>query len=405
MLVTLSNLQNQALTAIKTWLYRTDEPVFYLAGYAGTGKTTLLKTLDHEINMRKIYCAFTGKATHNLKKHDLEAVTLDKLIYYHLKLENVDNGCEEWQRFRHGEIPQIDSTEWVVKAGNASQDAPILRTDLIIVDECSMINKEYVQDLLSYKKRILVVGDPAQLEPVGGNGFFLNIEPDFTLNEIHRQAADSGIIQLATAIRNDQFKGYANYNDVEIVSAMPDFETLDFNETQFISKTHTTRYKYNRFIRLKYFGPETSPFPLASDKLICLRNHPEQNIFNGQQVFCTDYYQPNGSHIKHGRLQAIDLDTGDSFEFKANNSLFEHYISSDFIKEQTELVKNSGLINREHVPFDYGYCITCHKAQGSQWDDVYLAESNPWFQTKAERNKWLYTAVTRAAKKLYILKK
>jgi exodeoxyribonuclease-5 len=400
----LSNLQNQALTAIKQWL-TTNEPVFYLAGFAGTGKTTLLAVLDQEISSKKIYCAYTGKATHNLKKRGLKAVTLDKLIYYHVKVQNLTTEAEDWRRLRHGE-ELILSDDEVIRAGKIDPEPEILNSRLIIVDECSMISESYMQDLLAYNKKILVVGDPAQLDPVQGAGYFAAIQPNFLLNEIHRQAADSGIIQLATSIRENRFRGYTGFGDeVQLIKALPEMDSLDWNETQFISRSHDIRFKYNRFIRMKYYGAEVSPLPEAGDKLICLRNSPENNIFNGQQVFVAHYQKPTSTRFTHGVLDAIDLDTDTEMSFKANNEILSLYASMEHIKEQTELVKNANLINREHVPLDYGYCITCHKAQGSQWDTVYLPEPSPYFQTQLEKNKWLYTAVTRAAKQLFICSK
>src|SRR5579884_4347719 len=164
--------QDAALNAVAEWLKekpgtKGTSQVFRLFGYAGTGKTTLAKHLAEHVDGEVKFAAFTGKAASVMRgKGCRGASTIHSLIYR--------------ARESGEEVPSFDLWE----------EAPASKAELIIIDECSMVDAELGRDLMSFGKPILVLGDPAQLPPVKGGGFFTDAEPDVMLTEIHRQAKD-----------------------------------------------------------------------------------------------------------------------------------------------------------------------------------------------------------------------
>lgn len=163
--------QDTALSLAGAWLRLRHQPTFYLAGYAGTGKSHLARHLAGHARGNVAFAAFTGKAARVMRQKGCEgARTIHSLIY---NTEVHPNG--------HVTVtlkPKDDLRQY----------------SLIVIDECSMVNEEMGRDLLSFGIPVLVLGDPAQLPPVSGGGYFTSQDPDFMLTEVHRQAADSPIL-------------------------------------------------------------------------------------------------------------------------------------------------------------------------------------------------------------------
>src|SRR5882757_10072335 len=163
--------QDAALRAVAEWLKakpgRGNTPaVFRLFGYAGTGKTTLARHLAEGVEGNVVFAAFTGKAALVMRARGcVDARTIHSLIYRPKEIES-------------------EEPSFVL-----NDDSEAAQAKLIIVDECSMVDEELGRDLLSFGRPVLVLGDPAQLPPVKGGGFFTEAEPDFMLMEVHRQAA------------------------------------------------------------------------------------------------------------------------------------------------------------------------------------------------------------------------
>jgi exodeoxyribonuclease-5 len=201
------------------------QPIFRLFGYAGTGKTTLAKHLAQSCNA-VAYAAYTGKAALMMQRNGCpEASTIHGLIYM---VHEDDEGLITFQ---------LD-----VESGAA-------HADLIVIDECSMVGPDIGNDLLSYGKPILVLGDPAQLPPVGGDGFFTAQRPDFLLTEIHRQAAENPIIHMATELRNQRMIGLGEYGASRVVArgtlSGSDLVAAD----QVLVGKNATRQQFNRRMR------------------------------------------------------------------------------------------------------------------------------------------------------------
>ena len=191
--ITPTDTQAVAIKDIVEWYGDKSRQEYYLAGYAGVGKSTIVELAKEGIKKRhkKVKrvptAAFTGKAASVLHKKGVEnAQTIHSLIYTPRK--NKDTG----------------ESEFVL-----SEDSEAANADLIILDECSMVGDEMARDLRSFGKKILVIGDPGQLPPVKGQGAFTNRTPDTFLTEIHRQAADSPILHLATLARQKKASSFA----------------------------------------------------------------------------------------------------------------------------------------------------------------------------------------------------
>ena len=234
--------QADAIASIVGWYKQEGRQEFYLAGYAGVGKSTVaahaIEELKARYGLKNVRtAAYTGKAASVLRKKGVgDAQTIHSLIYTPIEDEET------------GELRFA-----------ISEESPAAEADLIVLDECSMVNKEIADDLREFGKKILIMGDPGQLPPINGDGDFTNREPDIFLREIHRQAADSPIIELATLARQGKPfpKGY-DKDGVRVLSLTKDTQPLIYRaETQPICGLNRVRWTYNlRIRRLRGFEGE-----------------------------------------------------------------------------------------------------------------------------------------------------
>lgn len=190
-----SPAQDGALGQVARWLADKDQPqVFRLFGYAGTGKTTLARHLAEHVEGEVAFGAYTGKAALVMRgKGCRDARTIHSMIY-----RPKDTASES---------PTFELNE----------DSAAARASLIVIDECSMVDEEMGRDLLSFGKKTLVLGDPAQLPPVQGGGFFTNSEPDVMLTDVHRQAADDPIVQLSMEVREGRWPKPGEYGRTRVI--------------------------------------------------------------------------------------------------------------------------------------------------------------------------------------------
>ena len=255
--------QDQALQAIARW--RTGgSQVFRLFGYAGTGKTTLAQEVARNVRGRVLYAAFTGKAALVLQSkgcHD--ASTIHSLIYRCYPVTETDDNGRETERLVYGLNPLSE----------------VISASLVIVDECSMVDERLGRDLLSFGTKILVLGDPAQLPPVRGEGFFTTGAPDFMLTEIHRQAADNPIIRMSMTVREGGrlARGAHGASRVIPIGDLRPFE--DRLADQVLVGLNKTRRVINARVR-KQLGRDPD-YPEVGDKLVCLKNNREKGLLNG----------------------------------------------------------------------------------------------------------------------------
>ena len=368
--------QDDALKAVARWLKSGRPQVFRLFGYAGTGKTTLARHFAEHVDGQVQFAAFTGKAAQVLRsKGATNARTIHSLIY----------------RPRGEEAVEDESTGKTSMSPTFSlnRQSPVARAKLIIIDECSMVDEQLGKDLMSFGTPILVLGDPGQLPPVTGGGFFTEQEPDYLLTDIHRQARDNPIIQLAMQVREGKEIMHGDYGTAHVISRNEVTQDLVLEADQVLVGTNKTRRRYNQRLReLKGFS---AAYPQAGDKLVCLRNDPAKGLLNGSlwQVMTS-----SRETVKPGINLLIKPEDDDMERGAAKIKL----LKAAFEDTETEIPWQT---RRRYDEFDYGYALTVHKAQGSQWNNVVLFDES--FAFRDTRERWLYTAVTRAAETLTIV--
>lgn len=359
--------QEEALRAVRDWLRNPGgKQWFYLAGYAGTGKSTLAMHLAQGVDGDVIFGAYTGKAALVMQhKGCVGAATLHSLIY---KLDE-----EGW-----GGEPRF-----VINAAS-----PVRGAALVIVDEVSMVGEDLGRDLLSFGTPVLVLGDPGQLKPVKGEGFFTGHEPDFMLTEVHRQALDNPIVALSMDVRQGRPLRPGAYGESRVIPAR-DLATEDaLNADQLLVGRNLTRQRYNQ--RMRFLRGFSGDLPNKGERLICLRNNKENGLLNGQMWIVESAVKSKWGLPGDVTLQITDEMTGRQVETTGR--------IEDFRGEEVELPWQE---LKRYDRFDFGYAITVHKAQGSQWDNVLLFDESGVFRDQRER--WTYTGLTRAAEKVTVV--
>ncbi|MBE3637368.1 ATP-dependent DNA helicase [Mangrovicoccus algicola] len=359
-----------ALESVMDWLATPEErrpQIFRLFGYAGTGKTTIAKTIAAACRGHVVFMAFTGKAALQMRRSGCHgAATIHSTIY-----QPVDG--------KDGSVTYV-----------INKESDCVGASLIVIDECSMVGEELAKDILSFGRPVLVLGDPAQLPPVSSAGYFTEADPDAMLTEIHRQAEGNPIIALATMIRQgDVPQTWDRGGAVRMVPR----GTLTAQEVvqadQVIVGTHTLRNGFNKRIR-RTLG-RSGPAPEIGDRLLCLKNDKSMGIFNGGLFSVREML-----HRKRGsnkfRMKLVDDDN-------AKRGAFITSVRQEFFLGGAEDLHWKDLKHSQQ--FDYGYAMTCHKAQGSQWRHVIVYDESDLFRDDAHR--WLYTAVTRAQKRLTLV--
>ncbi len=369
--------QDEALKAVSRWLKDGRQPVFRLFGYAGTGKTTLARYFAEHVDGEVLFAAFTGKAAQVLRTRGASnAKTIHSLIYR-------PRGEEEVADEETGKTS-------IAPMFSINRQSPVAKAALIVIDECSMVDEQLGKDLMSFGTPILVLGDPGQLPPVSGGGFFTEQDPDYLLTEIHRQAQDNPIIQIAMDVREGKEIPYGDYGKARVISKNEVTQSLVLDADQVLVGTNRTRRRYNQRLReLKGFSAQ---YPQSGDKLVCLRNDPAKGLLNGSlwQVMSS-----SKETVKPGinlmiRPEDDDMDRG-AAKIKLLKAAFE--------EPDTEIPWTT---KKRYDDFDYGYALTVHKAQGSQWNNVVLFDESWAFRDSRER--WLYTGITRAADSLTIVR-
>lgn len=399
--LTLSPAQDAALSKLNTWLTTAinervrgvalSQPWFYLAGYAGTGKTTII---DHLQQPDTLYGAYTGKAALRMRQvSGVDAHTIHRLIYSLIPPDTVK--IRELKELLQTASNEREKRRIAVQLGEAlrpkfslnQEKSPLNKAALLVIDECSMVSEELAQDLLSFRVPIIVLGDPGQLPPVKGEGFFTAKAPDVFLEEIHRQAEGSPIIAFSKYIREKGAAPIGFSDEATRVGRTAELPYLQRADQVLVGK-HVTRVQYNRVLR--QMAGRTSQYPMQDDKLICLRNDYLTGLING--LYATAQ-EDAGSPV------------GNSFSFPIlteDGSKLEDLDISSIPFEPLDLQKV--LFPRKgQTLLDYGYAITVHKSQGSQFNNVVLKDDAMFVWDGAMRTKWLYTAVTRAIDTVYIL--
>jgi exodeoxyribonuclease-5 len=429
------------------------DKLFILKGYAGTGKTSFVKSIVATlpgIRKRSLLLAPTGRAAKVLSAYSgKKAFTIHKKIYF----TGMDKGG-----FFHSKLKEN-----------------LHANTLFIVDEASMISsytsgnsqsflggQDLLSDLIEYvysgnNCHLMLIGDVAQLPPVG-----INISPaldkkelrsifnfeffTYELQEVVRQAAESGILYNATNIRNmlmekkveNPLFSCSDFSDINYINGLEFQEVLadsfsEFGEENVVVITRSNKRAniYNREIRNRILFKESRLE--SGDLLMVVKNNYfwlEDNsqagfIANGdivEIVQVKNYADLYGFEFAEVEVQMIDYPDEPSFDvvllldtltsespsltYEENNQLFqrvlEDYADLSTKKARVAAVKNNRHFNALQVKF--ANALTCHKTQGGQWDIVFIEQ--PWMPNDdldIDFGRWMYTAVTRATQKLYLV--
>ena len=388
----LTNKQEQGLK-LAVARYKAKEPWTCIAGYAGTGKSTLVKFIISALNLQPedvAYVTFTGKAASVLRhKGCPNAMTAHKLLYFSKRMPN--------GRFVFRPRPSLE--------GNYS---------LIVVDEISMLPNDLWELLLSHKKHVIALGDPFQIPPIDkkADNHVLD-KPHIFLDEIMRQATESEIIRLTMDIRDYKAPEYFKGEEIQVLRPHEVVDGMYHWADQIICATNRKRHEINNYMRQ---AAGRGVEPESGDKIICCRNCWDKVDMTGDNALV------NGTIGTLGEF-AAGFQSYPIFGFPEVPVMHAQILTTDGVFEEVvmdyqalkegkpfltseqayQIYRRPDLKNLEPVEFNYGYAITGHRAQGSEWDKVLVFEEKFPFD-KEEHARWLYTAATRASEKLVLVR-
>lgn len=397
MKIVLTSQQQKFHDNIIDWIHERNNLKFnekYIvgSGFAGTGKTTILgEILDSLDGLGlTVSCAsYTGKASQVLKS-------------------KITGHKKEYCGTIHGLIyrPKVDKDGKLLGFVRRTS----LTSDVIIIDECSMINKNIFKDLIKYRKPIIFIGDDAQLPPVGGEEFDIFKNTIVKLTEIHRQAEHSPIIKMSMIVRNEgklkmgiYGKNCARFSwkENKTQQALYNYDLVQDNIV--LCGTNRTRIILNQLIRDNLGFKKNDP--MKKEKIVCLVNNHKLGIMNGNVgeiesiKFFKDY-----AYIISLKSDCSFCNT-DHFVYKPGFNEVAQKKYFDFLRESKYKIKKD--LQKEFFDkldlFDFGYAISVHKSQGSTFENVILINERNYYQTDNDYCRWLYTGITRASKKLLIV--
>ena len=376
-LITLTSQQELAINEVKRLLSQR-QPIITIAGYAGTGKTTLVQYIIEALNYQMndvAFACFTGKASLVLQQKGIPATTLHSLLY------NSYMGKDG--SFIHSKKSILD-----------------FDYKLIIIDEISMVSNDILEAAKSYKIPIIALGDIGQLPPIGEDNGLLQ-KPDVVLTEILRQEAENPIIQLSMDIREGKALQKQKNDNIMIVDKSDLIDGMFSWADQILCGYNTTRVELNKKIReMKGYQ---DIIPEIGEKIICTRNYWNSTsskfkspLVNGTIGFVDKI------HYATNKNQEID------FKPDYIDDLFEQIYTETSLykgeKPQEQWTTRRGRkvkVMNNSILFDWGYAITTHRFQGSQANNILVFEE---VLNRNTHKQWLYTAATRAVDKLIIVR-
>ena len=361
--------------------YKEKKPYTCIAGYAGTGKTTLVKFIIKELKLREehvTYVAYTGRAALILRNKGCpNAMTAHKLLYY--SEEQLDG------TFVHTPRKRLE--------GNFK---------LIVCDEASMLPQEMIDLLLSHGVYVLFLGDNSQLPPIEGEQTILD-NPHVFLTEITRQALDNPIIKLSMDVREGKPFIYGGDKKCRVIPKNKVTDKLLLGADIIIVGKNITRHKINEYVRQIKWEDKYIENPIEGDKCICLKNKWDTVGSNGDPLINGQLGQLRNIRIQdippYGTVLIADFLSDDGGLYK------------DLMMDYKLMLTGKPTINSDNwkqfakwpklFEFAFGYAVTAHKSQGSEFNRVLVYDEA--FGDADQKRRWKYTAVTRAAKQLVIV--
>jgi exodeoxyribonuclease-5 len=444
--------QNIVLQQISEFIFsKTPNALYLLKGYAGTGKTTIVGTIVTnlwKVKKSAVLMAPTGRAAKVISNYSgKEAFTIHKKIYFPKK-EKGGGVSFVLQPNKH------KNTIFIVDEASMIPDAPN--------DSKSFESSSLLDDLMQYvysghQCKLLLIGDTAQLPPVkldlspalDENLLALNFNKEVTkmeLDEVMRQEQDSGILANATVLRESLSNGFfkdfkfrlTGFKDIvrlvdgyEIMDAINDaYSNLGNEETAIIVRSNKRANMYNQQIRSRILYNENEL--TTGDYLMVVKNNyfwikptteagfiangdiiEVLEIFSIKELYGFRFAEVKVRMVDYPKMQPFEtvllLDTIDaespSLPYEDSNRLYQE-VMKDFESETSKYKKFLKVKNNKHfnaLQVKFSYAITCHKSQGGQWHTVFVEQ--PYLPNGIDKDylRWLYTAVTRAKEKLYLI--
>jgi len=357
----LTDEQNTVIETTLKWFEDGESPVLTIGGLAGTGKTTVMRKIYDRLSKENLNIgvgAFTGKAASVLRRKGVPGNTIHSMIYELIEVPGGD---------------PIFELRYTVPYG------------LLFLDEASMIGKDLDRDIRSFDIPIIYVGDHGQLEPIKKDSMILK-NPDLRLEQIHRNAGC--IAHFSNKLRVSSSTFPEMKNDEVYVGTKSNFTEKFFEADIAICGYNNTRHALN--IKKREHLGYKDKLPEVGEPLMCLRNNRRFSTFNGMVAKVTEVLG-----IYRGNLYLnLEDDLGNTWE---NIPTWTHQYGNNHT--QSDPINDTIPPKRGVTYFDWAYAITCHKAQGSEYNRVAVYEEI--YRDKWDAKRWRYTAASRAKQFLF----
>ena len=436
--ITLTDQQYAGVKRIVHWFQHEtrEKQVARIFGYAGCGKSTILRYILDELGLDPhrsdrdggacvpgvVTATFTGKAALVLRRKGTPARTIHSLIYSVIeateeevataakKIEEAEANVRGLGGFERTAMEaSIEAMRQALSAMKRPRFALNPQSDagqakLIVLDEVSMVGEEMARDLMSFKKPILVLGDPGQLPPIKGEGAFTRDTPDVMLTEIHRQAETSAILRLATMAREGRPIGFGQYDTYVWKMRKGDVTPEQaLHGGQVICGMNATRLQLNNALR-RAAGFDGAWLPTGpGEKIVCLKNQNDLGLINGMFVTLDDIVDEGSLFFsaivtdEDGNPVGAPTAEGGRARLRVYKGHFEDHVAFDRQRHDRDWKAK-----RHLTEATFGWAITGHKSQGSQWKNVIVWDDGLG-RNEQDRRRWLYTVITRAEEGLVIL--
>lgn len=362
------------------------KPYYYYSGAAGTGKTTVARAIIDELGLKNdeyIACAYVGKAVLVLLRTGLPATTIHSLIYVP-RTETVFE--TQFDEFGNPHRVKRHKTGFMLK-NNLPRSIK-----LIIEDEGGMVNDQMQRDLQSFGIPILMMGDQNQLPPVFGKNSIMD-NPDFVLHQIMRQEEGNPIVHLSQCILNGTPIDYGTYGNSHVVSSFDLNHSLLTDYDAILCVRNKTREYLNDSIRYEILGYDDR-IPREGDKVICRKNNWDEEL---DGIYLTNGLVGNLTNINKSSLHRDILYASFTPDFM-DESFDKLTLDYKYMKSPWDVRKGySNMMDRSRPKknlFEYGYAITVHLSQGSEYSRVLFIDEE--YRDHVKKRKLQYTAVTRA---------
>lgn len=380
-----------------------------LGGFAGTGKTTVLTELRQHIPSGKTvaFASFTGKSA-SVLRDKITASGVKQAADYIGTIHGLMYRPIITKKYSESKKEYIETVSFV-KHDSIDQD-------ILLIDEASMIGSKIFSDMLQFNVQIVACGDSFQLPPVADiDSEPILHNPDYLLNEVHRTAQDSPLVQLAHAIRTKQYLPVKPYKD-DTIQVMSYFEggreflnDIEYDsETVTLCFTNSVRQSINFGYRTKKnYKDGIVLYPY--EQIVCLTNNQTLGMMNGER-FTIEFLSP--PYDEDTVSVTVERQDGNYQEAYVHNNLKKFGKKNAVYKKDAWKNRKRGFKGKEPDPMvidaDYGYAMTVHKSQGSEFRNIILIDSGIFKGISNSKGnddylRWLYTGVTRSSDKLTII--